>query len=341
MRPTRAFGTDLWRTLIEKLDEGVIVFNQRGVVIYANDEAARLLDYKPRDVLELDKSDVLALCDSTRLDGEHFATAFLPEELGDNSGHTYQVMTSSRRLSATPLQLDLVHGQVTVLLLREAVCWRSDMIAQTLMTEMRSPLGFTTDSAAMLSERLKSGDAHPYELNDLARIIRESQEHTMMLWNVLAYLYRSDPRQAAILETGKIHLGDTCKSVQHEIAQRSGHRLSAVKLELPSDLPAVRASDAHLQTALYILLEQSLAYLAEGDALTIKGSDRKRYVQLDLAAQAPGSRLRSHLLDELPLAAAEQIIRQHGGRVWVSGKAGRPVVLSLALPVWQEDQSNA
>lgn len=341
MRPTRAFGTDLWRTLIEKLDEGVIVFNQRGVVIYANDEAARLLEYKPRDVLELDKGDVLSLCDSTRLDGDHFTAAFKPEDLGENSGHTYEVVTSVRRLLVTPLQLDLVHGQVTVLLLREALCWRSDMIAQALMTEMRSPLAFTADSAAMLNERLKSGDAHPYELSDLARIIRDSQEHTMTLWNMLAYLHRSDPRQAAILETRKVNLEDLCKAVQHDLAQHSGHRLSDLMLELPPDLPSVSASPVHIQTALYILMEQSLAYLPEGDSLTIKGSDRKRYVQLDLAANGPGSRLRSHLLDELPLAAAEQIVQQHGGRVWIRGKAGKQVVLSLALPIWQEDQSKS
>lgn len=339
MRTTRAFGTDLWRTLIEKLDEGVIVFNQRGVVIYANDEAARLLGYKPRDVLELDKSDVLSLCDTTRLDGDHFAAAFQSEDLGENSGHTYGVVTSSKRLSVTPLQLDLVHGQVTVLLLREAVGWRSDLIAQALMTEMSSTLAFTNESATMLSERVKSGDAHPFEVGDLARIIHESQEHTLGLWNMLSYLHRADPRQAAILETRKTHLGDLCQAAQHELAQHTGHRLSSMKLELPHDLPAVCASPTHLQAALYILMEQALACLPEGHGLIIKAHDRQRYVQLDLTADGPGSRLRSHLLDELPLAAAEQIIQQHGGRVWIGSQAGKPVALSLALPIWQEDQA--
>lgn len=339
MRTTRTLGTDLWRTVIEKLDEGVIVFNQRGVVIYSNDEAARLLDYKPRDVLELDKEDLLSLCDATRLDGDHFAAAFRLDDLGGNSGHTYQVVTSSKRLCVTPLQLDLVHGKVTVLLLREAVCWRSDMIAQALMTEMRSPLAFTTDSATMLSERVKSGDAHPFELGDLARIILDSQEHTLGLWNMLSHLHRADPRQAAILETRQVQLHEPCQAVQHELAQRAGHRLSSLIWEVPTGLPAIRASASHLQAALYILIEQALACLSEGNNLTVKARDQRRYVQLDLAANAPGSRMRSHLLDELPLAAAEQIIRQHGGRVWVQSKGGKPIVLSVALPLWQQDEA--
>lgn len=339
MKTTRTLGTDLWRTVIEKLDEGVIVFNQRGVVIYSNNEAARLLDYKPRDVLELDKEDVISLCDTTRLDGDHFAAAFLLGDLGENSGHTYEIVTSRKKLCVTPLQLDLVHGKVTVLLLREAVGWRSDLIAQALMTEMRSPLAFTTDSATMLNERVKSGDAHPYELRDLTRIIRESQEHTMGLWNMLSYLHRADPRQAALLETKPVQLHDLCQAAQDELAQHAGYRSSALKLELPTGLPAVRASATHLQAALYILIEQALACLPEDDTLTVKACDRQRYVQLDLAAGTAGSRMRSHLLDELPLAAAEQIIQQHGGRVWVRGKAGKPIVLSIALPLWQQDEA--
>ena len=84
---------------------------------------------------------------------------------------------------------------------------------------------------------------------------------------------------------------------------------------------------------------QALAYLPEGDTLTVKGTNREHYVQLDLVASAPGSKLRSHLLDEMPLATAEQIIQQHGGRVWVRSRAGKPTVLSLALPIWEEDQA--
>ena len=337
MRPSRTFGTDLWRTLIEKLDEGVIVFNQRGVVIYANSEAARLLDYKPRDVLELDKEDVLSLCDAARLDGERFAAAFLDENLREGSGHSFEVVTASKRLILTPLALELEHGQVIVLLLREAECWRSDLIAQALMTEMRSPLIFTADGANMLSERVKSGNAHPYELTDLARIIRESHEHTLDIWTRLSYLYHADPRQAGVLEMSSVDLEKMCREVLDVLVERTGHRASDVRVGFQHDLPAVRASEDHLRMALAILLEQSLICLPEDDTLIVKGSNKKRYIQLDLVTSDTGSKLRCYLLDDLPLAAAEQIIKQHSGRVWMRGRAGKSVILSLALPIWDED----
>ncbi|MBN1430290.1 MAG: PAS domain-containing protein [Anaerolineae bacterium] len=337
MRPSRTFGTDLWRTLIEKLDEGVIVFNQRGVVIYANDEAARLLDYRPRDVLELDKEDVLSLCDCDRLDGEQFAAAFLAEELGENSDHAFEVVTSNKRLILTPLALDLERGRVIVLLLRESVCWRGDLIAQTLMTDVHSPLTFTAEGAAMLRDRVKSGDAHPYELSDLARIISESHEHTLGLYSILSYLHQADPRQMVDLEAEPVDLEKTFRKMLDAFIERTSHQLPDVKIGFPHDLPAVRASQSHLEMVLAIVLEQSLLCLPEGDILIIKGSNRTRYVQLDMVMGGKGSKLRSHLLDKLPLAAAEQIVRQHGGRVWIHGRSGHLAILSLALPIWDED----
>jgi light-regulated signal transduction histidine kinase (bacteriophytochrome) len=142
------------------------------------------------------------------------------------------------------------------------------------------------------------------------------------------------------LETKKVQLDDLCKAVQNELALHAGHRLSAIKWAIPPDLPAVCASVIYLQAALYIVIEQALACLPEGDTLTIKARDQQqRYVQLDLAADTPGSRMRSHLLDELPLAAAEQIIQQHGGRVWVQSKTGKPIVLIVTLPLWQQDEA--
>jgi nitrogen-specific signal transduction histidine kinase len=337
MRPSRTVGTNLWRTLIEKLNEGVIVFNQRGVVIYANDEAAHLLGYKPRDVLELDKEDVLSLCDAARLDGERFAAVFLDDNLEDSSGRTFEVVTTSKRLLFTPLALELEHGRVIVLLLRQAVCWRSDLIAQALMSEMNSSLSFTADGASTLSERVKSGDAHPYELGDLARIICESHEHTLELWARLSYLYRTDPRQEFKLEMGALDLETICKRVLDMLIERSGHDLSDVRVGFPQDLPAVCASEAHLEMALYILLEQAFLCLPDEDTLIVKGSNKKRYIQLDLVTSDTGSKVHRYLLDDLPLAAAEQIVQQHGGRVWVRGRPGKSVILSLALPIWQED----
>jgi PAS domain-containing protein len=339
MRPSRSFGTDLWRTLIEKLDEGVIVFNQRGVVIYANNEAAHLLGYKPRDVLDLDKGDFIALCDTSRLDGKRFATAFAENTLGEDDEQSFQVVATGRRLVLTPLALELEHGQVLVLLLREPLSWRSDMIAQALMADMQSPLAFIADSATTLSERVKSGNVHPYEISALTRIILESQEHALDLWNRLFYLYRTDPRQAIELDMKPIRLDEVCRTVSEAVTQHVGHQLSDLRMGFEHDLPPVRASAAHLEAALYILLEQSLDYLSEGDLLIVKGSNRKRYVQLDLAASETGSKLRRRLLDYLPLAIAEQIIQQQGGRVWIDGRAGKPAILSLALPIWDEEHA--
>src|SRR5215475_13173665 len=97
MRSTRTLGTELWREIVERLDEGVIVFNQRGVAIYANDEAARLLSYQRRDVLELERDDLVALCDQDRMDGARFAGMFISGRVPDGAG-PFEIVTTSRHL---------------------------------------------------------------------------------------------------------------------------------------------------------------------------------------------------------------------------------------------------
>src|SRR5687767_14569431 len=126
-RSSRSLGTELWREMIERLDEGVIVFSDRGVVIYANDEAATLLGYTPRDVLELEKDDFISLCQLDRMDGASFANAFMGNQLPDSPDRVFEVATVHKRLSIRPFGLTLENGTVTVLLLREVSNWRSDL----------------------------------------------------------------------------------------------------------------------------------------------------------------------------------------------------------------------
>jgi len=333
MRPSRSLGTELWREIVERLDEGVIVFNQRGVAIYANDEAARLLDYRPRDVLELEKDDLVSLCDLDRLDGARFARAFLASPMPpDGADRQYEVVTAKRRLMATPLALSLEHGMVTLLLLRELAGWRSDLIARTVASDMQGPLAVIAHYSDMLIQRLQDGSAHPYELNDLARIIKESLGRAMTLWERLAQLHSVDPGDSGVtLAFEPVDVSVILRSALSQVEQDSAQSTPLMRLDLPGDLPVVRASQQALHSALAILFAQAIAALPPDGSLAIAGRDRERYVQIDLKADPPGAALRSHLFDVFPLANVEQTIMRHGGRVW-TGNQGKRV--SFSLPVW-------
>lgn len=330
--------TQLFQVIVEKLDEGVIIFDKQGIVTYANDEAARLLDYPPHDLLDLDKEDFISLCHKDRLDGNRFARAFRSST--PDSGQPYEVITSSRRLALRMLTLEADSECVMILLLREIAHWRSDLIAQTVMAEMRKPLSFAANSCQTLNARLEGDIAHPFELQDLARIIHESVDRTLALWETLARLYGTDPQNTPELQVAPVTLSGAVQAALHELEQLVAHKLLEVVISLPEDLPPVRASPSHLHAALCALVEGAAGRLGPRDRLLISARDMQRYMQIDLTLEAMGSTMHDYLFDELPFAIAEQVIVQHGGRVWIEMQRGQPVTISCSLPIWSAEDSS-
>jgi nitrogen-specific signal transduction histidine kinase len=334
MRSSRTLGTELWREIVERLDEGVIVFNQRGVAIYANDEAARLLNYQRRDVLELERDDLVALIDQDRMDGARFASVFIGGTIPEGGTGPFEVVTTSRHMILRPHALPLEHGEVLLLVMRELPAWRSDLIAATVATEMQGPLAVIEHYSDTLTDRIQDATAHPFELRDLARIIKESLGRAMRLWDWLVRLYATDPRQTARREeTGPVNVGKVAKAAIAALVHVPGQTVADLRLDAPDGLPPVRGSLADLGVAFHILFEQSAARLPSDGYIQVTARSKDRYVQVDLKFEPPSCTIHSHFFDRLPLAIAEQIIMQHGGRVWFSGGGQTPNRLSFSLPV--------
>ncbi len=334
-RSSREVGTELWRELIERLDEGVLIFSDRGIVIYANDSAARLLGYTPRDVLELDRDDLISLCQHDRLDEASFARALLTDSLPNTPGQRYEIATANNRLLVTPFRLEMEHGSVTVLLLREQQSWRAELINQTLVSsDMQGPLLFADTYCQMLLSRLESGKAYPFELLDLARIASESVERALALWETLAHLNSTDPAQEPDWVLGPASLAEVVDTALRAALQRHQHSFPVVDVKIPEDLPCIAASEQHLPHALSALLEGVAQRLTHHDHIRLVAHHQRRYVQIDLMVDKAGL-IHGYQLDTLPLAVAEQIILRHSGRIWIEAP-DQSGALSVSLPVWVE-----
>jgi two-component system, NtrC family, sensor histidine kinase KinB len=325
MRSSRTLGTELWREIVQRITEGVIVFNQRGIVIYANDEAARLLDYKSRDVLELDRDDIVSLFDRDRMDGRRFATDFMLDQPAPGAPRSYEVVSTRRRLMLSPFNLELEFGTVRVLLIKENVWWRSELISQTFADQMQGPLSIIEHYTTMLNDRLQDPSAHPYEHTDLTRIIHESLNRAMAVWQNLTDLHGTEPTPHRTQNLQMIRPADAFAVIARQLDPAHPQP----ELDIPADLPQIRASINQFYPALYTLLESLVTRLPEGGNLLVKGYNHQRYVQFSLyiAPHLPNL-LRMAQFDVLPLATVEQIIMLHGGRVWADGNA-----IHFSLPV--------
>lgn len=327
---------DLWPALIQKLDQGVLVLDEQGLVVYANEEAGRLLQYSPDDLLGLDRHDLIALFQPERLDQARFASDLLNNQLSPRPDRTYAMATFSRRLVATPFWL--APDGIMVILLREDTAWPSALIVQAVMDELHSPLAFAIQYGEVLLNRLKDETVPAFELHDLARIMRDALRQALRLWQSLSHLHSATTQQTPALEMQAVAIPAAIRAAIHELKQRELQQMPRLLIELPGDLPLVRASISHLHIALSALLEGLLSRMSSQDQMTVSATDRMRYVQLELTPSAAGV-LRGYLFDSLPLAITEQVITRHGGRIWIEAEKSQRPVLCLSLPVWEERAS--
>lgn len=332
----RELESHLWQAIIEALNSGVIVIDAKGRAAYANDEAARLLARSRADVLALDMDDLVALWQPERLDGERLATIMLNDLLPDTPEEVFQVATFDRRLLVSPFRLAAEDGPLTIVLMQEDAHWRSDLITRTVMEEMNSPIGFAAEYCETLLKRIEEGNAYTEELTEITRIILNSVERAGMLWDALRRLYDTDARAVTPPKMAPVSLGRAIRDAVKEVEGRSLHGVPKLQLFLPGDLPSVRASAQHLHAALCSLLAEAISRVSDKETMTISASDKEGYVRVDLTLGASGGLVRNYLFDGMPLSIVEQVIVQHGGRIWVDSKPGQPTVFSFSLPTWKE-----
>ena len=329
---------DLWPALIQSLDQGVLILSSQGLVTYANEEAARLLQYSPGDLLGLDRHDLIALFQPERLDQARFASDLLTDRLGPRPDRTYAIVTFNRRITATLFRPP--SSGVTVILLREDTGWPSALIAQTVMGELHSPLAFAIQYGEVLLKRLQDESVPIFELRDLARIVHDALRQTLRLWQSLSHLYSATIQQTSALEMQAVVIPSAIRAAIRELEQHGLPHTPRLLIELPGDLPLVRASVSHLHVALLALLEGLLARMSPQDQMIVSATNRLRYVQLELTPSSAGV-LRNYLFDSLPLAITEQVITRHGGRIWVEAEKDQRPVLYLSLPVWEGKASSS
>ena len=210
--------------------------------------------------------------------------------------------------------------------------------------ELRSPL---TVMRAELDVSLR-GDELPTSGRIVLESVREEVDRMRRTVDNLLTL-------AAIDESGLPLLAIPCRLDQAmSEATRSVVALATVQnvdLVVDAGPEQVQADPQQLQLALVNLLENAIRYSPPGGEVRLTSWLIGGEVGLTVADQGPGipAEHRERLFDRfyrvdgargrdgsgLGLSICREIVRAHGGRIWVESAVGRGSAFSLALPAWR------
>ncbi len=222
---------------------------------------------------------------------------------------------------------------------------RQEALRRNLMAdiahELRTPLTIIRgDLEAMLDSVF---EATPEALASL-------QEETLLLSRLV-----EDLRALAQAEAGQLRLerepadlADLLRGVVASFDLQAESQGQSLDLDLPPGLPAVDADPQRVRQIAANLVSNALRHAPDSGRVTVSARQRPAEVLVSVADDGPGIAPQDlpHVFDRfwrsgkprvdgsgLGLAIARELVRAHGGRIWVESQVGRGSIFHFTLPL--------
>ncbi len=231
---------------------------------------------------------------------------------------------------------------------------QSEKLKSTLLDaiahEFKTPLTSIKAAASMLAEKV---DLPPRRVHELAAIMDEESDRLERLV--------SEAIQMARIEGGKLQMNrqqiEVADVVQRAIAESraalDGHE---VRPENPAKMGKIYADPDLLDVALRQLLENSAKYSRSGAPIEIRTLSDEAGALIEVKDEGPGipEPEQSRIFDKyyrsagtasratgsgMGLAIVREIVKAHGGRIWVESRPGEGARFSMWLPESSEGKN--
>jgi two-component system phosphate regulon sensor histidine kinase PhoR len=254
-------------------------------------------------------------------------------------------------VSAVPLKddTDLISGAVilfhdiTQLKLVDQI--RKDFVAN-VSHELRTPLSILRGYIETLLDNPKTSR------EELARILQIMERHSKrlgLLVDDLLSLAQLESSSAS-LEIGEVQLSELFENVLRDWKERLAGKQLRLIVDLPQDMPPIRADGTRLQEVLYNLLENAVKYSRENGEIRLQAERCGPEIVISVGDNGIGisrddlpriferfyraDKARSGELGGtgLGLAIVKHIAQLHGGRVEAESEPGRGTTVRVFLP---------
>jgi len=222
---------------------------------------------------------------------------------------------------------------------------KSNFLA-TVSHELKTPL-----NGISLSLKLLQNDrVGPEERQQVtAGLVRETQRMQRIVGELLD-VSRLDAGAGIQLNFVATALPPVVQFATDTVQAQLDHKALRLLTELPADLPAVRADVEKTTWVLINLLANAIRYSPHGEALTVRARPAGKFVQVTVQDRGPGIAAEHHerifqrfaqIPDKagykggsgLGLSIAREFITTQGGRLWVESELGSGSQFHFTLPV--------
>ncbi|MDI3280098.1 MAG: ATP-binding protein [Bacillota bacterium] len=339
-------------TILEVIDDGVILTDEREQVVGLNPAAEYILglksdEAKGKSIFWVTRQPVVAeMVREVMARGRvaHNRTISLNLE---GEEHFFDVEVALLRGGpgeAAP------EGRGAVVLLKDVTYFKrlermkSDFLSD-VSHELRTPLTSISMGLGLLSEsKLLAGAQRESQL--LATVQEEVSRLTQLVEELLA-LSRFEAGRVQ-LKLQSLSLAEFLQRVAAPFQPQAEAQGVELRLDLPEDLPALKADPEKLRSVVANLLVNALRYTPAGGRISVGARAKGGEVTISVSDTGPGipAALREKIFDRffqigerpggqagLGLAIAREIVRLHGGRIWVESEEGKGATFSFTLPL--------
>jgi len=210
--------------------------------------------------------------------------------------------------------------------------------------DFRTPL---TSIKASVTSLLSAPGGFSTQQEELLTIINEECDRLNQLVGDAAEMARLDAGEFE-LELAPISMADMVSAALRHCKSALGARL--VRVELPADLPPVRADFVRIRDVLVRLIENANAYTPADQPITITAEVQLERLVTSVADRGPGiEEMELNLIFDkfyrgknqryivqgsgMGLPIAKAIVEAHGGTIGVTSQLGHGSVFSFSLPI--------
>jgi PAS domain S-box-containing protein len=354
--------------LIQSLQDGLILEDLEGRVMYANRRIAEMVDLEREELSGTPVTQILErlLAKSLERDPHRKAAnrlAVLAALSGDGPRSTELTVQTNRQTTYLHMLvfdvtdstgMPIGRGQILrdVTQVRELDRMKSSLIS-TVSHELRTPLAAIKGYATTLLAEDVEWDA--LTQHEFLEIISDETDRLSNLVNDLLDMSRIE---AGNLEVSyeECNLSDLVERAAKRAHPQPKDRL---EVELPADLPTFLADHQRIEAVLRNLIENAAKYSGEDSPIQVSAGVQSGYLIVRVADEGPGipaeaserifdsfyrvenGLTRSNTGAGLGLAICRGFVLAHGGEIWLE-PAPRGTCMAFSLPITpSRDKTNA